>query len=122
MPESVFQADSILYTWLFSYAKAVVHLGGIGTIGTALRCGVPSIAIPFFADHFFWGTRLHSIGAGPAPIHRKQLTVDTLSDAITVMISDNNLIANVKEIGKKIEAENGITKAVNLITQHLEMK
>jgi sterol 3beta-glucosyltransferase len=120
LPGSILQVDSILYTWLFSRVKAVVHHGGIGTIGTALRSGVPSVAVPFFADHFFCGMRLHDIGTGPAPIPRKQLTVDTLSDAIIAMISDNSLMTNVRRIQKKMEAEDGITNAVNIVAQHLE--
>ncbi|MGL4651608.1 MAG: glycosyltransferase, partial [Caldilineaceae bacterium] len=43
LPDTVFQAGYAPYAWLFPRMAAVIHHGGSGTTGVALRSGVPSL-------------------------------------------------------------------------------
>ena len=52
--KSLYFADFIPYGWLFPKASVVVHHGGMGTVGEALRAGVPSVVIPHCFDHPMW--------------------------------------------------------------------
>jgi hypothetical protein len=38
-PEHVFQIDSVPFDWLFPRMRVIVHHGGMGTTGAALRAG-----------------------------------------------------------------------------------
>ena len=67
---------------------AVVHHGGAGTTGAALRAGVPSVVIPFIADQFFWAHHLHKLGVAPPGIAHKNLTAVALGVAISAVLSD----------------------------------
>lgn len=52
------------HSLLFGRAAAVVHHGGIGTTGQALRAGVPQLVVPFFGDQFDNARRIVRLGAG----------------------------------------------------------
>jgi sterol 3beta-glucosyltransferase len=117
MPDSVFLVNSVPHSWLFLRVAAVVHHGGAGTTAAGLRAGVPSAVIPFFGDQPFWGERIAALGVGPKPIPRKQLTVENLANAIQTVVTDQTMRQRAAALGKKIQAENGIAKAVAVISQ-----
>jgi len=117
LPGSVFMVDSIPHAWLFSRVAAVVHHGGAGTTAAGLRAGVPSIVIPFFADQPYWGQRVADLGVGPAPIPRQKLTTDRLAQAIQIAVTDQAMRQRAVDLGSKIQAEDGIARAVEIIQQ-----
>src|SRR5262245_9729686 len=49
--------DEVPYDWLFPQVSAVVHHGGVGTTGLALRAGVPQVITPIIGDEAFWTHR-----------------------------------------------------------------
>ena len=98
---------------------AVVHHGGAGTTAAGLRAGKPSIICPFLGDQPFWGTRVHSLGAGPTPIPQNKLTVANLSRAIRLAVTDTNMRRHAARLGENIRAENGLGVAVDFISSCL---
>jgi len=115
LPASVCMIDSIPHAWLFARVAAVVHHGGAGTTGAGLRAGVPSIVLPFTTEQAFWGQRVHNLGVGPAPIPRSKLTVDRLARAIEEAVTNTAMRQRAAELGSKIQAEDGIANAVEII-------
>lgn len=116
-PAGVFVIDSAPHAWLFPRMAAVVHHGGAGTTAAGLRAGVPSIVIPFFGDQPFWGRQVATLGVGPEPIPRRQLTAERLAQAITIAVHDRRMRENVARLGERIRAEDGIRRAVSIIAQ-----
>ena len=114
-PASVCMVDSIPHAWLFPRVAAVVHHGGAGTTAAGLRAGVPSILIPLTTEQAFWGQRVHSLGVGPTPIPRSKLTADRLAGAIQEAVTDTGMRQRAAEFGSKIQAENGVANAVEII-------
>jgi len=110
--DDVFFATSIPYTWLYPRVTAVVHHGGAGTTGAALIAGVPAVVVPFMMDQPFWGARVAALGAGPAPIPRRRLTVARLAEALRVATSDETMRSTAAELGKKLQQEDGVGEAV----------
>ncbi|XP_043698511.1 sterol 3-beta-glucosyltransferase UGT80B1-like isoform X2 [Telopea speciosissima] len=117
-PENVFLLEDCPHDWLFPQCSAVVHHGGAGTTATGLRAGCPTTIVPFFGDQFFWGDRVHQIGIGPAPIPISELTVESLSSAITFMLQPE-VKAQAMELAKKMENEDGVVAAVDAFHRHL---
>ncbi len=117
VPESVFMAGAMPFSWLFPRMAAVVHHGGAGTTSTGFKAGVPSIIIPFFGDQPFWGQTAADLGVGPEYIHRKNLTVDRLAKAIQTAVTDRAMQGRAAELGEKIRAEDGIGRAVEILEQ-----
>jgi UDP:flavonoid glycosyltransferase YjiC (YdhE family) len=60
------------------------------------------------------------LGVGPQPIPRPKLTVKRLAAAIETAVTDSAMQQRAVELGRKIQAENGVETAVQLINQYLE--
>jgi sterol 3beta-glucosyltransferase len=117
LPSSVFMVDSVPFSWLFPKMAAVVHHGGAGTTHYGVRAGIPSIIVPFFADQPFWGHRIKELGIGPEPIPRKKLTAERLAKAIEMAITDRTMRQRAVDLGSKIQSEDGVSRAVEVMQE-----
>ncbi len=115
LPDDVFVIDGAPHDWLFPRMAAVVHHGGCGTTAAGLRAGIPAIVVPFFADQPFWAERVHTLGVGPTPIQRNELTAARLAAAIDVAVNDTPLRKRMAALGRRIDAEAGVENAVSSI-------
>jgi len=121
LPDTVHLINDVPHAWLFPRMAAVVHHGGAGTTAAGLRAGIPNIVVPFFGDQGFWGARVASLGVGPTPIPRKQLTAQNLAGALERMVADSDMRSKAAILGAKIQAEDGLARAVAVI-EALELK
>jgi UDP:flavonoid glycosyltransferase YjiC (YdhE family) len=117
--DNVFVIRSVPFDWLFPRMAAVVHHGGAGTTAAGLRAGVPSVVVPFFMDQPFWGQRVADLGVGPRPIPIKRLSVERLAAGITTAITDQEVQKRAGVLGKRICAEDGVSRAVEVIDRYL---
>jgi sterol 3beta-glucosyltransferase len=107
------------HDWLFPQVAAVVHHGGAGTTGAALRAGRPMMICPFVGDQFFWGRRVKVLGVGPSPIPQARLTAERLTDGIRSVVGDQDMRQRAAALGKAIRAEDGIGRAIVFIHKQL---
>jgi UDP:flavonoid glycosyltransferase YjiC (YdhE family) len=117
-PEYVFATDSAPHDWLFPRMEAVVHHGGAGTTAAGLRAGLPTVVVPFFADQPFWGNRIHTLRAGPRPLKWKDLSPETLADALRQATSVPSFRRRASELGERIRDEDGVGKGVERVLEH----
>jgi sterol 3beta-glucosyltransferase len=115
----VMVVDRPSYDWLFPRLAGVVHHGGPGTVATVARAGVPSFTIPAFFDQPFWGRRLHVLGAGVAPCHRRHLTFDRLITGIRGLVNDSDLRTQARRLGERVAHDTGVRGAVEVLEQCL---
>jgi sterol 3beta-glucosyltransferase len=115
----IFVLDAAPHDWLFPKVAAIVHHGGAGTTGAALRAGKPQIICPFVGDQSFWGRRVADLGVSPLPIPQTKLTAERLADAIKYAVTNTNLQQRASSIGETIRAENGIECAVKHILSNV---
>ena len=115
LPDNVYLSGAVPHTWLFPRMSAVIHHGGAGTTAAGLQAGVPSVVIPFFGDQPFWGQRIEDLGVGPAPIPRKDLSVERLAQAIQTVTTNQVMQREAAELGAAIRAEDGLRDAVQII-------
>ena len=114
-PENICFVGHVPHNFLFSQGCCVVHHGGAGTTVAACRAGVPSIIIPHWADQPYWGHTLHKIGVAPKPLHRQDMTSKRLAKRINQVISSQVMVERARVLMERIEAEDGLTTAVDLI-------
>lgn len=119
LPDSIYLLQSAPHGWLFQHMAGVVHHGGAGTTAAGLYAGVPSFLIPHFADQPYWARRVHELGAGPKPVDKAKLTLETLADGIRQMVSDDAMHQRAAKLGASIRAEDGVVNAVRIIEQAL---
>jgi len=103
------------HDWILPQTRAAVHHGGAGTTGAVIRAGIPGVVVPVSADQFFWGRRVHELGVGPEPVPFKKLTVDKLRTALQKTLSNPSLQARARELGNKVQQEDGVHRAVKEI-------
>jgi UDP:flavonoid glycosyltransferase YjiC (YdhE family) len=111
----LYVAKSIPHSWLFPKVSAVIHHGGAGTTGAAVRAGIPSIIIPFFFDQGFWADRLEKLEAGPPRLSKKSLTQQTMATAINKTLTNTTIHNKLNKLSAELNAENGVENAVNLL-------
>lgn len=117
--KDVFVLDAIPHDWLFPKVAAIVHHGGAGTTGAAIRAGKPQIICPFVGDQYFWGRRIAELCAGTPPIPQLKLNAERLASAIQHAISDSNIQQSTHALGETIRAENGTERAMKHILSNV---
>lgn len=119
LTDDVLVLDAAPHDWLLPRCKTVIHHGGAGTTAAGLRSGIPNLVVSSAADQPFWGTRVHSIGAGPRPISVKQLTSEKLITAL-IEADEKAIRCGAKVSGRKIRCEDGVGNLVDLIEEHVK--
>ena len=119
LPNTVLPVESVPHEWLFPRIAAAVHHGGAGTTAAALRAGVPSVVVSFFADQFFWGNRLYEIGAGSRPLSQKNLTAKGLAEAIRAVTGTGDVQSRCRALARAISEEKGVETAVRVVSSYL---
>ena len=103
---------------LFPLVDAVVHHGGAGTTGAALRAGRPMAICPFIGDQSFWARRMKDVGVGPIILDKQKMDADALATALRAM--DSQVVRErASELGYAVQAENGVASAVEFIERQL---
>ncbi|KAF7561513.1 hypothetical protein G7046_g2634 [Stylonectria norvegica] len=122
VPDSIFLLENTPHDWLFPKIKACVIHGGAGTTAIALKCGKPTMVVPFFGDQNFWGKMLGKAGVGPEPVPYKFLDVEKLADGIAYLLTPEAEVAAMK-IAKSIVAEgDGAVNAVRDFHRQLNLR
>ncbi|KAG8739387.1 hypothetical protein FRC10_005679 [Ceratobasidium sp. 414] len=117
---NVFALGNVPHDWLFEHVSAVCHHGGAGTTAIGLRCGKPTIIVPFFGDQPWWASQIARRGAGPPPIHPKQLTAESLATAIRIALSRHTQEAATR-VGEMIKQEDGTKNGLESFHRHLPL-
>ena len=115
VPETVHVLDQAPHSWLLPRTAVVVHHGGVGTVGAALRAGVPQVIRPFLGDQPFWARRVHEIGIAAAPLTGR-FTADRFATAIEDAASREGA---ARSVGAEVSEEKGLAVAVATIERRL---
>ncbi|KAI5844370.1 hypothetical protein DFP73DRAFT_513109 [Morchella snyderi] len=106
LPPNVMLLGNCPHDWLFPRCAAVVHHGGAGTTAAGIRCGKPTVIVPFFGDQPFWGSMVARAGAGPEPVPFKKMTAEILAESIRTALSEE-VGVRARELGERIRHEAG---------------
>jgi UDP:flavonoid glycosyltransferase YjiC (YdhE family) len=113
--DEVLAVRDVPHAWLFPRMSAVVHHGGAGTTAAGLRAGVPTLVCPFFGDQPYWGERVAALGASPAPLPFRAMTVPRLARKLRRLAGDQDMADRAYELGVRIRAEDGVGRAREVI-------
>lgn len=119
LPPDMFMLESAPFDWLFAHASAVIHHAGAGTTAWGLRAGLPTIAVPSFADQSLWAERVKALGVGPDPIPRRELSVARLATAIHQTTHSSEMRHRAAAVSARIKTEDGVGQAVQILDRYL---
>jgi len=104
--DSVYVAEYVPYSALFPRAAAIVHQGGVGTTGQALRAGRPMVIVPWSHDQPDNAERVRRLGIG-AVVPRKRFNASSAVRALRPLLDDTAVGARAEEIGRRVRSEGG---------------
>lgn len=114
LPDTVHVVGHVPHDWLFGQVSAVVHHCGAGTSHSAVRAGVPSVAVPFTADQPFWADRLHTLGLATRPVPVARASASALRQAMDHV---DELAPQVARAAAGMRQEDGCGAAVGLLEE-----
>ena len=117
LSDAVFVIQNADLEWLFPQCSCIVHHGGVGTTHLSLEAGIPTLICSLFADNPFWGERITKLGVGKH-IRFKELSKEKIIKALKELQS-GAVRKKVAVLGERLKSENGLTKALDFIEQHI---
>lgn len=102
----IFIAGYVPHALVFPRAAAIVHHGGIGTVGQALRAGRPQLVAPLMGDQFDNAERLVRLGVARRLDHRRY-TATRAATALRALLGDPSYAARAAEAGGQVSLEDG---------------
>ena len=118
LPETVIAVEGAPFSRLFPRAAAVVHHGGIGTTGQALRAGRPSLVVPFAHDQPDNARRLENLGVSRTlPLSRN--APRRLAQELSRLLNEPGYARRAEKIAQRVRAEKGAVAACDAIEQML---
>jgi UDP:flavonoid glycosyltransferase YjiC (YdhE family) len=106
---------------LFPRASVVVHHGGIGTTGHALRAGKPALIVPYGGDQFDNGARVERLGVGRVLL-RKYYRAERVAVELRQLLENPSYRTAATAIGQQIQREDGVGAACDAIEKQLQTK
>jgi UDP:flavonoid glycosyltransferase YjiC (YdhE family) len=118
LPDNIFVTEYAPFSELFPRAAAVVHQGGVGTVGQTLRAGVPMIVMPFSHDQPDNADRVRRLGVARV-MDRRRYVARLAARQLRRLLDDPKYADRAAAIGKRIGEEDGVAAACDAIEQHL---
>jgi Glycosyl transferases, related to UDP-glucuronosyltransferase len=110
--------DYAPYSKVFPRAACIVHQGGVGTTGQALRAGVPHLIMPYSHDQPDNAARCRRVGVAEV-IGRDKYNGKTAAHALLELLSDQAYKTNAIAVKRIVDSEHGTKTACNAIEQIL---
>ena len=102
------------YAEVFPHSAAIVHQGGSGTTGEALRAGQPMLIVPYGWDQPDNGARIERAGAGLC-LPRAKYTPQRAAAALDRLLGDASFAARSASISQELRQENAVASSCDAI-------
>jgi len=114
VPPSIGVFDYAPHSLVMPRASVIVHQGGVGTTGQALRAGRPMLVVPYGQDQPDNARRCVELGiARTIPRHR--FNPHRLERELSVLLSDPAFASRAAAVGARVAAERGTETACDAI-------
>ena len=114
LPESIAAFDYAPHGAVMPGGSVVVHQGGVGTTGQALRSGRPQLIVPFGQDQPDNARRCVRLGVART-ISRAAFRPDRVAAELRALFDDEGYRRRAAEVGAVVREENGTIRACDAI-------
>ncbi|HKQ53039.1 MAG TPA: nucleotide disphospho-sugar-binding domain-containing protein [Pyrinomonadaceae bacterium] len=118
LPAGVVAFEYAPYSQILPRAAAVVHQGGVGTTGQALRAGVPTLIVPFNHDQPDNAARVARLGVGRT-LARKKYTAANVVRELERLLNDETYAERAAAVGEIVRGEDGARTAADEIEKFI---
>lgn len=109
------------HSLLFPRASAIVHQGGIGTLGQALRSGRPHLVVPYYADQVDNARRAQRLGVARVLLP-KHYAERTAARELAALCDEAHYASRAAEVGLELGAEEGAAHAARFALERFAME
>jgi UDP:flavonoid glycosyltransferase YjiC (YdhE family) len=110
LPDSIAAFDYAPHGVVMPRASVVVHQGGVGTTGQALRAGRPMLVVPFGQDQPDNARRCVALGVART-ISRRAFRPPRVASELSKLLDDSSYAARAAAVGREVQAEQGTRNA-----------
>ena len=114
LPDWAFAAEYAPYSEVFPRASVVVHQGGVGTTGEALRAGRPMVVVPWGHDQPDNADRVRRRGLG-LTVPRARFAARSAARALRTILGDPSFAARSEAAGRRVRQERGASSACDAL-------
>lgn len=118
LPRGVAAFDYAPHNLVMPRASIVVHQGGIGTTGQALRAGKPMLVVPHGQDQPDNARRCVQLGVGRT-LNSAHYTVSGVTRELSELLRKPSYRDRATQVGREVVAENGTKTACHAIERVL---
>jgi rhamnosyltransferase subunit B len=118
LPSSILVAAYAPHELLFPRGAAMVHHGGVGTTGQALRSGRPMIVVPFAHDQPDNAYRVHRLGVARV-VYPRQYNARRVAREIRELLHRPSYAARASAVAEVVRLERGDAEAAQAIVETL---
>lgn len=119
LPEDVLAFDYAPFSELFPRAAAIVHHGGIGTTGLAMRSGRPMLVMPCAWDQPDNADRVARLGIART-LARHRYTPARVAAELRHLLDDPAYSRRAAEVGDQVRQEDGVRTACDALEALLQ--
>ena len=117
-PDTVLAAEYAPHAQVFPRAAAVVHHGGVGTTGQALRSGRPMLVVPHSHDQPDNAFRCRNLGVART-IDARSYAASRVAPLLRALCDDPGYAARSHAVGLQVQGEDGVGLASATIARAL---
>jgi UDP:flavonoid glycosyltransferase YjiC (YdhE family) len=115
LPATILAAGYAPFSLLFPRSAAIVHHGGVGTTGQAMRSGRPVLVMPYGVDQPDNADRVRRLGIARV-LKRKAYSRSSAARELDALLSDKRYEQASAQVAKRIALEDG----AGIACDHLE--
>jgi UDP:flavonoid glycosyltransferase YjiC (YdhE family) len=112
--DGVLAVEYAPFSQLFPRAAAIVHQGGIGTTGQAMRSGRPMLVVPYSHDQPDNAERVTRLGIART-VPRRQYRSTRVAAELRQLLDDPAYLKRASEVGAQVQEEDGVQTACDAL-------
>jgi UDP:flavonoid glycosyltransferase YjiC (YdhE family) len=114
LPDGMIACDYAPFSELFPRAAVIVHAGGIGTTGFAMRSGCPSLVVPYAHDQFDNAARAARLGIARTIPQRRYRPAQVAAE-LGQLLNNPLYPKRASGLGEQIGREDGVRSACDAL-------
>jgi rhamnosyltransferase subunit B len=118
LPDTIAAFEYAPHSAVMPRGSAIVHQGGVGTTGQALRSGRPQLVVPFGQDQPDNARRCVALGVART-LARSAFRPERVAAELRVLLEDDGYPRRAADVAATVRAENGTVTACDAIERSL---